>query len=489
MRHIFASILIVSLLASSLFAQSGKIIAPDGHTEDYFGTSVAISGNTMVVGATGDELPPFALNTGGAYAYVSDGTQWTLQQFLLGTGFDGLEAFGTSVAIDGNVIVVGAPMDAIGTGPDRGTASVIERGGISWFETAQLAASDGGELLGERFGWSVAVSGDTIVVGAPLKDEPGNEDQGAAYVYVRSDNTWVEQAKLTASDGSAIDQFGRSVAISRNTIVVGAIFDDAPHTNQGSAYIFTRSGTSWTEKAKLVPSDGAAGMEFGEAVAISGGTVVVGAAGASLPGFTSAGAAYVYTNSGSAWPETQKLISTLPGAFNWFGSSVSVSSGLIVVGAEGGPAGGAHLFRRLRGRWMADGQLAAFDLSLGANFGSGVAVSAGKAVVGAQLDDIQSRTDQGSAFTWTGIPYRVLVDGRVLGPDGRGVANAIVSIYNDDVGLKYYAVTNPFGYYRLADIPATNSYTMSVKSKRFTYAPRVLTLTDDLANFDFTPQP
>ena len=473
MKQIAIALFLVFIAASTATSQWAKLVGPDGRAEDYYGSAVAISGNTLVVGAPGDDFPPLPLNIGGAYVYVTDGTQWTMQQFLLGTGIDSNSGFGSSVAIDGNVIVVGAPTDSI-NGNRRGSAFVIERSGTSWFETAQLVSLDGIQILGERFGHSVAVSGDTIVVGAPLKDEAGRENQGAAYVFTRTGSAWIFQTKLLASDGAEGDQFGRSVAISGDNIIVGAIFDDP----KGSAYIFARSGSSWAEKVKLTPSD--TDFDFGDSVAISGGTAVVGAP-------STIGSAYVFTNNGSTWPQTAKLTSGTPTPLTFFGASVSVSSGLIVVGADiSGVSGAAYLFRRLGGRWISDGQLAAFDISPGANYGFAVAVSRGNAVVGARLDDIQTRVDQGSAFTSTGIPYRVLLSGRVLGPYGRGVSNAVLSLSNNQTGDKHFAVTNPFGYYHFADIPA-NDFTLSIASKRFTYSPRVLSLRDDLANVDITP--
>ena len=123
---------------------------------------------------------------------------------------------------------------------------------------------------------SVAIAGDTIVVGAWLDDDNGT-DSGSAYVFTRTGTTWTEQAKLTASDGAADDQFGISVAIAGDTIVVGAYRDDDNGTDSGSAYVFTRTGTTWTQQAKLTASDGAADDQFGSSVAIAGDTIVVGA--------------------------------------------------------------------------------------------------------------------------------------------------------------------------------------------------------------------
>ena len=184
------------------------------------------------------------------------------------------DEFGVSVAISGDTLVVGAHGDN-DNGTNSGSAYIFTRSGtLAWTQQAKLTASDG--AADDEFGGSVAISGDTVVVGAVWNDDNGT-DSGSAYIFTRSGTAWTEQAKLTASDGAADDNFGNSVAISGDTVVVGAWHDDDNGTDSGSAYIYTRSGTAWTEQAKLMASDGAADDEFGDSVAISGDTVVVGA--------------------------------------------------------------------------------------------------------------------------------------------------------------------------------------------------------------------
>ena len=181
-------------------------------------------------------------------------------------------------------------------GPDSGSAYVFTRTGTTWTEQAKLTASDGAE--NDMFGGSVAIAGDTIVVGADNKDGNGFAARGSAYVFTRTGTTWTEQAKLTASDGAAGDEFGHSVAIiDGDTILVGANEDNADGNapDSGSAYVFTGSGSSWTEQAKIMTvSDGAAGNEFGYSVAISGNTVVVGAYLADNDIGTESGSTYIY---------------------------------------------------------------------------------------------------------------------------------------------------------------------------------------------------
>ena len=173
------------------------------------------------------------------------------------------------------------------------------------------------ELQDDLFGSSVAIAGDTIVVGAWWDDDNG-EASGSAYVFTRTGTTWTEQAKLTASDGAAFERFGFSVAIAGDTIVVGAYLDD----NVGSAYVFTRTGTIWTQQAKLLGSDGAP-SNFGISVAIVGDTIVVGAREAS----------YVFTRTGTTWIEQAKLAASDGAGSDQFGYSVTIAGNTVVVGA------------------------------------------------------------------------------------------------------------------------------------------------------------
>ncbi len=300
--------------------ETAKLTASDGAAYDQFGISVAISGDTVVVGAIfGDGVNS---DQGSAYVFVKPPGGWaaTLTETAKLTASDGAEGdfFGISVAISGDTVVVGA-IFGDGVNSDQGSAYVFVKPPGGWAgtltETAKLTASDGAAY--ENFGISVAVSGDTVVVGVPLDDIGANEDQGSAYVFVKPSGGWTdmtETAKLTASDGAAYDKFGYAVAISGDTVVVGAIFGDGVNSDQGSAYVFVKPPGGWaatlTETAKLTASDGAEGDFFGISVAISGDTVVVGAIFGD--GVNSdQGSAYVFVKPPGGWAgtltETAKL--------------------------------------------------------------------------------------------------------------------------------------------------------------------------------------
>ncbi|NNE34075.1 MAG: hypothetical protein HKN13_02490, partial [Rhodothermales bacterium] len=173
-------------------------------------------------------------------------------------------------------------------------------GQLTQTEVQKLLASD--KASGEYFGRSVAIDGDTALIGASREDDSGTYNNGAAYVFTRSGGSWSEQAKLLASDKASGDYFGYSVAIDGDTALIGASGEDDSGTSQnGAAYVFTRSSGSWSEQAKLLASDKASGEYFGNSVAIDGDTALIGASGEDDSGTYNNGAAYVFTRSGGSW--------------------------------------------------------------------------------------------------------------------------------------------------------------------------------------------
>jgi hypothetical protein len=264
-----------------------KLTGSDSVAYDFFGDSVAISGDYAIVGAAGDDDKGNA--SGSAYIFQRSGGSWTQVAKL--TASDGLagDYFGCSAAIAGDYAIVGAN-EAKRNGIRIGLAYIFQRSDSTWNEVAKLAAGDGADL--DNFGASVAISGDYAIVGA-LDDDDKSNDSGSAYVFHRSGSSWTQAAKLTASDGVGCDNFGQSVAIFGDFAVVGTV-DDCDRGVAGSAYIFQRSGGSWTQMAKLTASDGSADDFFGESVAISGDYVIVGAAGDDDKGEQS-GSAYVFS--------------------------------------------------------------------------------------------------------------------------------------------------------------------------------------------------
>jgi uncharacterized repeat protein (TIGR01451 family) len=379
----------------------------DGAANDSFGISVALSGDTAVVGAYGDGIGANG-GQGSAYVFTRSGTVWSQQAKLSADDGAAIDLFGISVALSGDTVVVGAREDDIGANTNQGSAYVFTRSGTVWSQQAKLSASDG--AAGDMFGISVALSGDTAVVGASGDDIGANPNQGSAYVFTRSGSVWSQQAQLSAGDGAVNDAFGSSVALSGDTAVVGAHQDDiGANPNQGSAYVFTRSGTVWSPQTKLSAGDGAAGDMFGISVALSGDTAVVGALWDDIGANVDQGSAYVFTRSGTVWSQQTQLSAGDGAAGDNFGGSVALSGDTAVVGASGDDIGAnanqgsAYVFTRSGTVWNQQAKLSAGDGAADDSFGDSVALSGDTAVVGALWDDSVGPTgnpDVGSIYLY-----------------------------------------------------------------------------------------
>ncbi len=423
------------------WSQEAYLKASNTGFGDQFGVSVAVSGDTIVVGAPyedsnatgvdGNQADDSADQAGAAYVFTRSGTTWSQQAYLKASNSGAVDRFGYSVAVSGDTIVVGAyGEDSNATGVDgtqvdnsasfSGAAYVFTRSGTTWSQQAYLKASDTG--ANDRFGYAVAVSGETIAVGAY---DDSSISGGAAYVFTRSGTTWSQQANLQASNAGAGDQFGYAIAVSGDTIVVGAPYEDSNATGvdgsgidnldaAGAAYVFKRSGTTWSQQAYLKASNTAFRDKFGYAVAASGDTVVVGApyedsnaTGVDGNGAdnsaTDSGAAYVFTRSVSTWSQQAYLKASNTDAGDWFGYAAAVSGDTIVVGAygEGSSAtgvggneadngasfsGAAYRFTRNNTTWSQQAYLKATNTGALDLFGLSVAVSGDTIVVGASFE-------------------------------------------------------------------------------------------------------
>ncbi|MEZ4334968.1 MAG: SUMF1/EgtB/PvdO family nonheme iron enzyme [Myxococcota bacterium] len=368
-----------------------KGLASDAAPNDEFGASVSVSGDTTVVGASGDD--DGGTNSGAAYVFTRSGTTWTEQQKLVASDAAAGDDFGYSVSISGDTVVVGAFADD-DAGTNSGSAYVFTRSGTTWTEQQKLVASDA--AASGAFGYSVSVAGDTTVIGA-IGDATGGLSAGAVYVFTRSGTIWTEQQKLVASDAAAVDSFGYSVSLAGDTTVVGAQGDDDGGSSSGSAYVFTRSGTIWTEQQKLVASDAAASDQFGYSVSLAADIAVIGAPFADGSS-TDSGSAYVFTRSGTVWTEQQKLFSGDGATSDLFGRGVSIAGETIVVGAFGNDVGGsAYVFTRSGTTWNEHQKLVAADAAASDLFGEHVSVFDDSVVVGARGDDVVGQ-NSGSAY-------------------------------------------------------------------------------------------
>ena len=316
-----------------LRAQVAELAASDGASRDRFGESAAVDGDVLVVGAPSDDS-----RRGSAYVFVRRSGAWSQAAKLTAANRRAGDQFGVSVAIDDDTIVVGSYGDDAG-GTGSGVAHVFVKPAAGWAtatSSIKLSASDA--VAADLFGHSVAIDGDTIVAGA-YGDDGGGTDSGAAYVFTKPTTGWAtatSSIKLTASDTAAGDNLGRSVAIDGDTIVAGAYGDDGGGTDSGAAYVFTKPATGWatsTQTAKLTASSPAADDLLGWSVAIDGGTVAVGAYG---DGGARAGAAYVFTKPATGWAtgtSSAKLTATDATANDWFGWSIAIDGDTVAVGS------------------------------------------------------------------------------------------------------------------------------------------------------------
>jgi len=314
-----------------------------------FGTNLgftsAVSGDTVILGEHGYAVP--STNSGRVHVYTRDSAEGTFTEQATLQASDAANQsnprFGYYVDLDGDTAVIGAYGDD-DEGGDAGAAYVFKRSGSSWTQSQKLFASDA--QGSDRYGFQVAISSNHIVVGAYLEDYQSVSSTGSAYVYARdsAEGTFTEQQKIFASDYAASDQFGEACDIDGDTIVVSSTGDDPA----GAAYVFTRSGSTWTQQQKLTPSDGASGDQFGKDVVVSGDIIAVGAQGHN----SSDGAVYFFKRSGSTWSEIQKI--THSGTAEYLGAqhSMDISSlgDIVIVGAprranDDGSTGGAYIFR------------------------------------------------------------------------------------------------------------------------------------------------
>ena len=274
------------------WVQEQKLTASDADFEDQFGIGVSIWGDTAMVGAYLDEDPN--IDTGSVYVFRYDEITetWVEQQKLIPSDWQFFPRFGWSVSLEGDVAVIGAPTHSEQASA-AGAAYVyrFDHDSQMWIEEQKLQASDPAAF--NLFGVSVSLSGDVVLIGATFGDAPGMFNTGAAYIFQFNGKQWIDQQKLTASDGGFSDQFGRSVSLSGQTAIIGALLDDDVGNASGSAYIFTEDAGGWIERAKLHSSDIEAGDLFGASVAIHEDRAFIGATYDDDDGIES-GSAYIY---------------------------------------------------------------------------------------------------------------------------------------------------------------------------------------------------
>jgi hypothetical protein len=393
-----------------------KIPSPSEH--DTFGYAVAVSGNTMVVGAQGGDgvIPPalptaagLTFDTGVAYIYErSSGNTWVQTAKLIAndgvglngpflpndpanSGFGKADLFGTSVAISGDTVIIGAPAHThSGFQSQSGAVYVFQKINGTWTQQAELHSPT--PSLEGNFGTdqTVGISGNTIVVGDV--GGPTNFFTPGVDVFTRTNGVWQNTATLQVPDDFFFEP--SSVAIEGNTVVVGSTNSDGagvPFGSAGAAYVFALKKSQWTQQAALAASDPSSGGAFGFSVSVEHGVVAVGAP--LQPGTTSfSGAAYIFTGNEGVWAQKAKLQANDSAASDQFGNSVSVSGETVLVGAPQHSvgadigAGAAYAFTAELGRWNLVAEVSASDVP-GGDFGWSVAMQNGALVIGAPFQN------------------------------------------------------------------------------------------------------
>jgi len=403
-----------------------KLLASDGAAGDNFGGIVSVDSDTALIGAWYDD--DNGADSGSAYVLTRTGTTWTQQAKLLASDGAAGDWFGYSVALSGDTALVGAVAND-DNGNDSGSAYVFTRSGTTWTQQAKLLASDA--AAGDQFGFMVAISGDTALVGANWDDDNGDKS-GSVYVFTRTGTTWTQQQKLLASDGQAGDRFSLCF-LDGDTALIGAFYDDDNGVDSGSAYIFTRSGTTFTQQAKLLPSDGAAGDNFGFSAFLDGDTAIIGAYMDDDMGSNS-GSAYVFTRTGTTWTQQAKLLASDGAAGDNFGGyGLGFSGDTALIGAlgdddMGSNSGSVYVFTRTGTTWTQTQKIIALDGQAGDNFGYYTFLSGDTALIGAPNDD-DNGANSGSAyvFTKTGLNLTFSIGGGIgvnLKITNNGLVNA-----------------------------------------------------------------
>ncbi len=403
--------------------QRGRLTAADGAEGDFFGYSIAIDGDTVVVGANRTDVGGIT-DTGAVYVFVRPEADWSdITHKAKLTAGDGAEddRLGYSVTIEGDTVVAGALRADIGGNGSQGAAYVFVKPGATWSDVthaAKLTAADGS--AGVNLGYSIAIDGDTIVVGA----NNDNGLRGAAYVFVKPGATWSDAthtAKLTADDGEGADYLGLSVAIDGDTVVAGAAYANiGDNNNQGAAYVFVEPMEGWrdiTHTAKLTAADGMESDELGWSVGIDGDIVVVGARTADADVITDTGAAYIFIKPVEGWrnvTQTAKLTADDGAEGDNFGHSADIDGDTVVVGARYADIGtvgrvnrgAAYVFAKPVEGWSDIVQTAKLTAATGAAgdyFGHSVAIDGDTIVAGAYGTDIGGHNSQGAAYVFTNM--------------------------------------------------------------------------------------
>ncbi len=374
----------------------------DPSASSFFGYSLSLSGDRVVIGAP--RWNGVALNSGAAYIFEYDGVDWRQSERLNPPDGEEDDFFGHSVSLHLERILVGAYGRNV-HGENSGAAYVFDRddSGV-WIQSELPAPAE--TFLSAKFGSAVALEGDRAVIGAAGGGEYRGvgADSGAVYVYAFDSGQWQMEATLAPDDGEALDYFGHAVALADNRLLIGSREHDGLGVNAGAVYGFRFNDLSWLQNSKMQAVGTAAGSLFGTAVAVLGDRLLIGAPGSNRLG-ESAGLALVFDFNGTDWTLAAELFAQDAAPFDAFGCSVSLAADRALIGScgdddQGTDSGAAYLFQLDRGAWIQEAKLlAGSGVDEGAEFGSAVSLSDERALVGAHLSDV-SGMDSGAAYVF-----------------------------------------------------------------------------------------
>ncbi len=380
--------LVVSMLATHIgglsIQEQVTLKGSEASGADRFGSAVDIDGDRAVIGSEGDDVP--VRDTGAAYVFERGPDGWRETAILRAADPQPNDFLGTSVGISGDTVAVGSSYhDSISS--NEGAVYVFRLVNGTWAQEAKLYPPD--ISPGDSFGYSLAVDGDTLVVGAPNDDIAGSTS-GSVRVYSRTGSQWALHATLVAPDTDPHDSLGVSVDLHGDTLIAGAYATDFGGARSGSAYIFKRDGETWTYSAKLEAPDAGPDHRFGYAVAVHGAAAIVGAHRDNDP-VTWAGSAHVFRQNDMAWEHEAKLTANDAAERDFFGFSVDIDGDLALVGAvqkvNGNQDSGAvYAFQRQGNEWTELQRLTPEDPNAGDGYGEAIAIDDGLVLAGSKRD-------------------------------------------------------------------------------------------------------
>ena len=371
-----------------------KLIASNGNEEDHFGNSVAVYGDFAFIGAywaTVNEID----HSGTVYIFEREQDTWNQVQQLISPDISEYEHFGHTIAVWEDYAIIGADWNNNENGEDAGAAYIYKNEGGTWVEKTKLIASDGGYL--HQFGFSVSIHEECVIIGAPNHDT----GKGAAYIFRRNNENWIEEAILNVTVDTDDNSFAHSVSIHDNYVIIGACTDDENGLDAGAAHIFKKEGSNWIYVTKLISSDGSNDDYFGVSVSIRDDCVLVGAPHYTFPeGQDDPGSVYFFKNNNDVWTEEAKLMAFDEPEYDDFGSSLFFDGNKAIVGivADNSYKTWVYIFNFDGEVWDDEAKLSAQGGEIGDSFGEVVSIYNECAIVGASSDNNENGIYAGAAY-------------------------------------------------------------------------------------------